>query len=93
MIRSLLLALALSSGAAGAQDAVLPNDSVPALDLQRYAGEWHEIAQFCKLCAILAAGVEMRNSGRSDDPKLAYFQTNLDSWIALTRAMLDDAGL
>lgn len=55
--------------------------------------EWHEIAQFCKLCAILAAGAEMRNSGRSDDPKLAYFQTNLDSWIALTRAMLDDAGL
>lgn len=44
MIRSLLLALALASGAAGAQDAALPNDSVPALDLQRYGGEWHEIA-------------------------------------------------
>lgn len=54
---------------------------------------WHEIAQFCKLCAILAAGVEMRASGRSDDPKLAYFQANLDAWIAITRAMLDDAGL
>lgn len=55
--------------------------------------EWHEIAQFCKLCAILAEGVEMRNSGRSDDPKLAYFQANLDSWIAITRAMLEHAGL
>lgn len=55
--------------------------------------EWHEIAQFCKLCAILAEGVNMRNTGRSDDPKLAYFAANLDSWIALTEAMLDDAGL
>lgn len=44
MIRSLLLTLALASGVAGAQDAPLPNASVAALDLQRYSGQWHEIA-------------------------------------------------
>ena len=44
MSRSLLLALALASGAASAQDAPLPNTSVPVLDLQRYSGQWHEIA-------------------------------------------------
>jgi len=44
MIRSLLLTLALASGAAAAQATGLSNDSVPALDLQRYGGEWHEIA-------------------------------------------------
>lgn len=44
MIRSLLLTLALASGVASAQDAPLPNASVPALDLQRYSGQWHEIA-------------------------------------------------
>lgn len=45
MIRSFLLALVLACGAAGADDAALPNASVPALDLQRYGGEWHEIAR------------------------------------------------
>jgi apolipoprotein D and lipocalin family protein len=40
----LALVLALAAGTAGAQTATLPNASVPALDLQRYAGEWHEIA-------------------------------------------------
>ena len=54
---------------------------------------WHEAAQFCKLCGILAEGVAMHDSGRSSDPKLAYFRANLDSWIAITRAMLDDLGL
>ncbi|HWS79230.1 MAG TPA: lipocalin family protein [Thermomonas sp.] len=44
MLRPLLLALALATGAARAQDATLPNASVPALDLQRYSGQWHEIA-------------------------------------------------
>lgn len=38
----LALLLALAAGSAPAQQ--LPNDPVPALDLQRYAGEWHEIA-------------------------------------------------
>jgi apolipoprotein D and lipocalin family protein len=44
MFRSLLLAAALAGGVAHAQEAPLPNTSVPALDLQRYAGQWHEIA-------------------------------------------------
>lgn len=44
MFRSLLLSLALTSGFVHAQDAPLPNASVPELDLQRYSGEWHEIA-------------------------------------------------
>lgn len=42
---SLVLAIVLSSGAAGARDVALPNTSVPALDLQRYGGQWHEIAR------------------------------------------------
>jgi aminoglycoside phosphotransferase (APT) family kinase protein len=53
---------------------------------------WHEIAQFAKLCGILAEGVAMRRSGRSSDPKLAWFQQNLDNWIGVTNAMLDAGG-
>lgn len=45
MIRPLLLAVAFTCAAASAQDIVLPNESVPALDLQRYSGQWHEIAR------------------------------------------------
>ena len=36
MFRSLLFTLALASGVASAQEAPLPNASVPELDLQRY---------------------------------------------------------
>jgi len=45
MRRELVLAsiLVLAAGIARAQ-ATLPNTPVPSLDLQRYAGEWHEIA-------------------------------------------------
>ena len=53
---------------------------------------WHEIAQYIKLCAILAEGVNMLNTGRSTDPKLAYFQKNLDNFIGITDAMLDAGG-
>lgn len=44
MLRTLLLSVLLACGAAHAQEAPLPNTSVPELDLQRYAGQWHEIA-------------------------------------------------
>jgi len=44
MFRSLLFTVALASGVASAQEAPLPNASVPELDLQRYSGQWHEIA-------------------------------------------------
>ncbi len=53
---------------------------------------WHEIAQFAKLSSILAEGVNMFNTGRSTDPKLAYFQKNLDNFIGITNAMLDAGG-
>lgn len=55
--------------------------------------EWHEIAQFAKLCAILAEGVNLMSTGRSQDPKLAAFQRNYAVWVAATEAMLDAAGL
>ena len=42
--RFLFLALLLAAGVANAQDAGLANVPVPALDLQRYSGQWHEIA-------------------------------------------------
>ena len=44
MLRSLMVALVLTTGVANAQDTPLPNVPVPALDLQRYSGQWHEIA-------------------------------------------------
>ena len=42
--RLIALALTLAAGAVQAQSAPLANTPVPALDLQRYSGEWHEIA-------------------------------------------------
>lgn len=51
MLRSLLpvfvvaVAMAMVGGNAGAQPGTLPNVAVPTLDLQRYAGQWHEIAR------------------------------------------------
>ena len=40
----LLLVLGMATYPAQAQHATLPNQSVPVLDLQRYSGQWHEIA-------------------------------------------------
>ena len=34
----------------------------------------------------------MLRTGRSTDPKLAWFQQNLDNWIGVTNAMLDAGG-
>jgi apolipoprotein D and lipocalin family protein len=63
----LALVLALAAGTAGAQTATLPNASVPALDLQRYAGEWHEIAHlpmfFQRNCV---ANITANYSNRAD---------------------------
>lgn len=45
MACSALLTLTLAAtGGVHAQTASLPNEAVPALDLQRYSGQWHEIA-------------------------------------------------
>ncbi len=71
MVRWLLLSLVMLSGmgAARAQDATLPNTPVPALDLQHYAGTWHEIAHlplfFQRNCAAnTTATYTVRPDGR-----------------------------
>ena len=69
MLRFLPLAFALASGPAVAQDLPLPNTPVPALDLKRYAGTWHEIAHlplfFQRNCAAsTTATYAVRPDGR-----------------------------
>jgi apolipoprotein D and lipocalin family protein len=73
MLRTLILALALGAACPTlrAQDAPLPNASVPALDLQRYAGDWHEVAHlpmfFQRHCvAHITATYTLRADGRID---------------------------
>lgn len=53
---------------------------------------WHEIAQIAKITAIIAEGTNMWVTGRSQDPKLAYFAKNLDYYLGVMRAMLDGGG-
>lgn len=53
---------------------------------------WHEIAQIGKIAAIIAEGTNMYVTGRSSDPKLAYFKQNLDYYIGVMAAMLDGGG-
>jgi aminoglycoside phosphotransferase (APT) family kinase protein len=54
---------------------------------------WHEIAQVGKLAAIIAQGVNMANSGRSNDPRLEVFKQNIGYYLGVMAAMLDSAGL
>lgn len=53
---------------------------------------WHEIAQIAKITAIIAEGSNMLNTGRSSDPKLAYFKQNLEHYLGVVGAMLNGAG-
>jgi hypothetical protein len=53
---------------------------------------WHEIAQLGKIAAIIAEGTNMYNTGRSSDPKLAYFKQNLGYYLGVMEAMLDGGG-
>jgi aminoglycoside phosphotransferase (APT) family kinase protein len=53
---------------------------------------WHEIAQVGKLGAIIAQGVNMANTGRSDDPRLEVFKQNIGYYLGAMAAMLDGAG-
>jgi len=53
---------------------------------------WHEIAQIGKIGAIIAEGTNMYVTGRSSDPKLAYFKQNLDYYLGVMSAMLDAGG-
>lgn len=50
---------------------------------------WHEIAQIGKISAIIAEGANMFVTGRSTDPKLAYFQKNLNYYLGVMEWMLD----
>ncbi|MDG2002980.1 MAG: phosphotransferase family protein [Novosphingobium sp.] len=50
---------------------------------------WHEIAQIGKVTAIIAEGVDMHLSGRSQDPKLELFAKNFDYFLGVMKAMLD----
>ena len=54
--------------------------------------EWHEIAQIGKISAIIAEGTNMYVTGRSTDPKLAYFMKNREYYLGVMRAMLDGGG-
>jgi aminoglycoside phosphotransferase (APT) family kinase protein len=53
---------------------------------------WHEIAQIAKITSIIAEGSNMLDTGRSSDPKLAYFKQNLDYYLGVTAAMLAGSG-
>ena len=53
---------------------------------------WHEIAQIAKIGAIIAEGTNMYVTGRSSDPKLAYFKQNLDYYLGVMATMLDAGG-
>jgi len=53
---------------------------------------WHEVAQIAKISAIIAEGTNMYDTGRSSDPKLAYFKANLDHYLGVTQAMLAGGG-
>jgi aminoglycoside phosphotransferase (APT) family kinase protein len=53
---------------------------------------WHESAQVAKITAIIAEGTNMFNTGRSSDPKLAYFKQNLDYYLGVVSAMLAGGG-
>lgn len=65
----LLLAVSMATGAAQAQDDMLANDSVSALDLQRYSGQWHEIAHlpmfFQRKCVANITATYSQNSDGS----------------------------
>lgn len=53
---------------------------------------WHEIAQIAKITAIIAEGCNMFDTGRSTDPKLAYFKANLDHYLDVVDRMLASDG-
>lgn len=54
---------------------------------------WHEIAQIGKTAAIIAEGVNMAKTGRSNDPRLEIFKQNIGYYLSAMAAMLDGAGL
>lgn len=80
MLKALMAVLAMVASGAASADTPLPNRAVADLDLQRYAGQWHEIAHlpmvFQRQCvdSITATytpqadgGIEVRNTCRTKD--------------------------
>ncbi|SIQ15693.1 lipocalin family protein [Solilutibacter tolerans] len=73
MFRSCMIALCLllPGGMAMAQPATLPNQAVSTLNLERYSGQWHEIAHlpmfFQRKCvANITATYTLRDDGQVD---------------------------
>jgi aminoglycoside phosphotransferase (APT) family kinase protein len=54
---------------------------------------WHEIAQAGKTAAIIAEGVNMADTGRNNDPRLAIFKQNIGYYLGVMDAMLSGCGL
>jgi aminoglycoside phosphotransferase (APT) family kinase protein len=54
---------------------------------------WHEMAQIAKILCTMAEGTNLWVTGKNADPKLAYFQKNLDYYLGVLVAMLDAEGL
>lgn len=52
---------------------------------------WHEIAQIGKIAAIIAKGVNLFDTGRSRDPRLALFKQNFGYFLGVMQAMLESA--
>ena len=50
---------------------------------------WHEIAQVGKIAAIIAEGVNMANTGRSNEPRLEIFKQNIGYFLGVMATMLD----
>lgn len=77
---------------------MLSRDEVIAL-WERVSGRsstgliWHEMAQIAKILCTMAEGTNLWVTGRSTDPKLAYFQKNLNYYLGVLVAMLDAEGL
>jgi aminoglycoside phosphotransferase (APT) family kinase protein len=53
---------------------------------------WHEVAQIGKIAAIIAEGCNMRDTGRSTDPKLELFKQNMGYYLGVMEQMLDGGG-
>jgi aminoglycoside phosphotransferase (APT) family kinase protein len=54
---------------------------------------WHEMAQIAKILCTMAEGTNLWVTGRNTDPKLAYFQKNLDYYLGVLVSMLDAEGM
>jgi aminoglycoside phosphotransferase (APT) family kinase protein len=54
---------------------------------------WHEMAQIAKILCTMAEGTNLWVTGRNTDPKLSWFQQNLDYYLGVLVSMLDAEGL